>query len=296
VSNPARHRRRERGSRAFPWFLLSPALLLVVLVTFLPVVQAARLSVHETRYLEQRAFVGLAHYAAFLHDPLSRRNLLNTLILTFASLAVALPMALGLALLLNQPLPGRAIFRTVLILPWVVSQVLAALLWRWVDSPLIGPIAYVLGQVSQSRIDILGDPTTAMLGVVVANVWRTFPFPMVLALAALQTVPDELYEAARIDGAGRWNSFRYVTFPMIQNTLLIATIILSVHCVNLIELPLVLTGGGPVNATEVLGLRVYREAFVLQRFGTGSAIAMVMFAMNVVLSLGYIRVLRTEAR
>jgi multiple sugar transport system permease protein len=296
VSNPARHYRRGPGPLAFPWLLLSPALVLVVLVTFLPVVQAAWLSVHETRYLEQGAFVGLAHYAGFLHDPLSWRNLLNTLTLTFASLAVALPMALGLALLLNQPLPGRAIFRTVLILPWVVSQVLAALLWRWVDSPLIGPIAYVVGQVTQSRVDILGDPNTAMLGVIAANVWRTFPFPMVLALAALQTVPDELYEAARIDGTGRWNSFRYVTFPMIQNTLLIATIILSVHCVNLIELPLVLTGGGPVNATEVLGLRVYREAFVLQRFGAGSAIAMVMFGMNVLLSLGYIRVLRAEPR
>src|SRR5262249_19624767 len=160
-----------------------------------------------------------------------------------------------------------------LILPWVVSQVLAALLWRWLDSPLIGPIAYLVGRLTDSRVDILGDPATAMGGVIVANVWRTFPFPMVLTLAALQTVPGELYEAARIDGAGRWQSFRFVTLPMIQNTLLIATIILSVHCVNLIELPLVLTGGGPVNATEVLGLRVYREAFVLQNFGYGSAIA-----------------------
>jgi ABC-type sugar transport system permease subunit len=296
VTAAVKGRRAGTRGRAFPWLLLSPALALVVLVTFLPVVQAARLSVHETRYLEQGRFIGLAHYTVFLHDPLSRRNLVNTLALTFASLALVLPMALGLALLLNRPLPGRAIFRTVLILPWVVSQVLAGLLWRWVDSPLIGPVAYLAGRLTQSRVDILGDPGTAMLGVVAANVWRTFPFPMVLALAALQTVPEELYEAARIDGAGRWASFQYVTFPMIQNTLLIATIILSVHCVNLIELPLVLTGGGPVNATEVLGLRVYREAFVLQNFGFGSAIAMVMFAINVVLSLGYIRVLRAEAR
>jgi multiple sugar transport system permease protein len=296
VSGAPRGGRRRHCGRVFPWLLLSPALALVVLVTFLPVVQAARLSLHETRYLEQGPFIGLAHYTAFLRDPLSRRNLLNTLTLTFASLAVTLPMALGLALLLNQPLPGRAVFRTILILPWVVSQVLAGLLWRWVDSPLIGPVAYVAGQLTNSRVDVLGNPNTAMLGVVAANVWRTFPFPMVLALAALQTVPDQLYEAARIDGAGRWASFRYVTFPMIQNTLLIATIILSVHCVNLIELPLVLTGGGPVNATEVLGLRVYREAFVLQNFGFGSAIAMVMFAINVVLSLGYIRVLRAEPR
>jgi ABC-type sugar transport system permease subunit len=205
-------------------------------------------------------------------------------------------MALGLALLLNRPFPGRTFFRTMLILPWVVSQLLTALLWRWLDSPLLGPLAYVLGVLTDSRVDILGDPSTAMGGVIVANVWRTFPYAMILILAALQTIPYDLYEAARIDGAGRWNVFRYVTFPMIQNTFLIATIILSVHYFNMIELPLVLTGGGPVNRTELLGLRVYREAFVLFKFGFGAAIAMIMFIINIVVSLAYIKILRAESR
>jgi ABC-type sugar transport system permease subunit len=145
-------------------------------------------------------------------------------------------------------------------------------------------------------VDLLGSPDTAMLGVVVANVWRTFPYAMILTLAALQTIPAELYEAAKIDGAGRWNLFRFVTFPMIQNTFLIATIILSIHYFNMIELPLVLTGGGPVNRTELLGLRVYREAFVLFKYGFGSAVAMLMFVVNIVVSLIYIRILRAESR
>lgn len=288
--------RKRSRAWALPALLMLPAVVLVVLVTFLPVFQAIRLSFHETRFLDRGEFIGLQHYERFLRDPLTARSLVNSMVFTFGSLALSLPLGLGLALLLSRPFPGRGIFRTVLIVPWVVSQLVTALLWRWLDSPLIGPLAYVLGRLTDSRGDILGDPSTAMTGVIVANVWRTFPYAMILTLAALQTIPQDLYEAARIDGAGRWSLFRNITFPMIQNTFLIAMIILSVHYFNMIELPLVLTGGGPANATELLGLRVYREAFTILHFGLGSAIAMVMFAINVVVSLAYIRVLRAEAR
>jgi ABC-type sugar transport system permease subunit len=290
--------KRHGGRRPFlfPWALMSPAVLLVVLVTFMPIIQAINLSLHETTYLRQGRFIGFQHYQVFFEDPLSRKNLLNSFVFTFGSLALSLPLALGLALLLKRPFPGCSLFRTVLILPWVVSQLLTALLWRWLDSPAYGPVSYVLGKFAGTQMDILGDPDTAMMGLVMANVWRTFPYAMVLILAALQTVPEELYEAARIDGAGRWNLFRYVTFPMIQSTFLIALIMLSVHYFNLIELPLVLTGGGPVNRTELLGIRVYREAFILFRFGYGSAVAVVMFVANIVVSLAYIRMLRAESR
>jgi len=273
-----------------------PAVALVVCVTFLPILQAVSLSFRETTFLQAGRYIGLRHYQTLFADPLTRQNLLNSFVFTFGSLALSLPLALGLALLLHRPFPGRALFRTILILPWVVSQLLTALLWRWIDSPLLGPVAYVLGQLAGTRVDLLGDPGTAMTGVIVANVWRTFPYAMILTLAALQTIPEELYEAARIDGAGRWNLFRFVTFPVIQNTFLIATIILTIHNFNMIELPLVLTGGGPVNRTEVLGLRVYREAFTLFRFGFGSAIAMVMFVVNIAVSLVYIKILRAESR
>jgi len=273
-----------------------PAVALVVCVTFLPILQAVSLSFRETTFLQAGRYIGLRHYQTLFADPLTRQNLLNSFVFTFGSLALSLPLALGLALLLHRPFPGRALFRTILILPWVVSQLLTALLWRWIDSPLLGPVAYVLGQLTGTRVDLLGDPGTAMTGVIVANVWRTFPYAMILTLAALQTIPEELYEAARIDGAGRWNLFRFVTFPVIQNTFLIATIILTIHNFNMIELPLVLTGGGPVNRTEVLGLRVYREAFTLFRFGFGSAIAMVMFVVNIAVSLVYIKILRAESR
>ena len=283
-------------TQLFPVCLMLPAVGLVLLVTFFPIAQSVSLSFRETSYLKAGGYIGLRHYRSFFTDALSALNLRNSFVFTFGSLALSLPMALGLALLLNRPFPGRTFFRTMLILPWVVSQLLTALLWRWLDSPLLGPLAYVLGALTDSRVDILGDPSTAMGGVIVANVWRTFPYAMILILAALQTIPYDLYEAARIDGAGRWNVFRYVTFPMIQNTFLIATIILSIHYFNMIELPLVLTGGGPVNRTELLGLRVYREAFVLFKFGFGAAVAMIMFVINIAVSLAYIKILRAESR
>ncbi len=288
--------RTARRPGAMPWLLTMPAVLLVVTVTFLPVFEAMSLSLHETSYLKTGKFTGLAHYVRFFRDPLAWQNISNSVVFTSGSLALSLPIAVGLALLLDKPLPGRAVFRVLLILPWVVSQLLTALLWRWLDSPLVGPLAYVLSVLADRRVDILGDPSTAMLGVIAANVWRTFPYAMVLTLAALQTIPADLYEAAKIDGAGPIRTFFNVTLPMIQNTVLIATIILSVHYFNMIELPLVLTGGGPVNATELLGLRVYREAFELFRFGSGAAIAMLIFVVNVVVSIAYIRVLRAEAR
>jgi multiple sugar transport system permease protein len=286
----------RRHTQLFPVCLMLPAVGLVLLVTFFPILQSVGLSFRETNYLQTGGYIGFRHYRTFFTDALSAVNLRNSFVFTFGSLSLSLPLALGLALLLNRPFPGRTFFRTMLILPWVVSQLLTALLWRWLDSPLLGPVAYLLGALLDTRVDVLGDPSTAMGGVIVANVWRTFPYAMILVLAALQTIPYELYEAARIDGAGRWNVFRYVTFPMIQNTFLIATIILSIHYFNMIELPLVLTGGGPVNRTELLGLRVYREAFVLFKFGYGAAIAMIMFLINIVVSLAYIKILRAESR
>lgn len=133
-----------------------------------------------------------------------------------------------------------------------------------------------------------------MITLIVVNVWRTFPFAMVLILAALQTIPVEIYEAAELDGAGEFRRLISVTIPMISGTLLIALIMVTINCVNMVDLPLILTGGGPVHATDILGLKVYREAFFLNRFGYASAIAMIMLAINAVISIAYIRVLRRE--
>ncbi len=295
-----REARRERLAavrrEALPVLLMLPAVLLVVLVTFLPIAQAIILSFHETSYLVQGKFIGLQHYTRQLAKPDIRASLATSLLFTACALTLSLSLAMGMALLLNRAFRGRAVFRTIFVMPWVVSQIITSLLWQWLYSPTIGALAYVLSVIAGRRVDILGDPNTALTGVVLAGVWHTWPWAMVLILAALQTIPHELYEAAKIDGCGHLNLLRYVTFPMIQNTFLIVTIVLSLRYFNMTELPFVLTGGGPVSRTELIGLRVYREAFIRFGFGSASALAVVMFLINILASLLYIRALRAESR
>jgi multiple sugar transport system permease protein len=284
-----------RGKIPFtPLTLMLPAILLVLLVTFAPIIQGINLSFHQTKYLRQGEFIGLDNYIRFFRDADGLHDLLNSAVASLGSLAFALSIGLALALLLNRPFRGRTALRTMLILPWIMSPLLSALLWRFMYSPQIGPIAYILGQLTNSRFDLLGNPNTAMLGIIIAAVWRSYPYPMILILAALQTIPEELYEAGKIDGAGRFQLFRFITVPLIQNTVLIVVIILTIGYFNMVELPFVLTGGGPLDRTEVIGLRVYQEAFMLHNFGFASAIAVVMLLINIGISLIYIRILRNE--
>lgn len=293
-ASPPRGPSLERRARRFAWTLFAPSMILVVVVTILPIAQALRLSVSQTAGFQIGTFVGLENYVEFFRDPLSRTNLINTAVFTIASMVLTMPLAVGLAVLLNREFPGRTIVRTLLILPWIVSQLLAALMWRWVASPDIGPVGYALTTLADTRVDLFGGTASAMVGIVLANVWRTFPYGFILVLAALQTVPKDIYEAGRVDGTTRFQEFRYLTLPLIQGTIVIAMIILTINAVNMVELPLILTGGGPLNATDLIGLRVFREAFQFQDFGIASAAAVIMFLMNVAFSLAYIRVMRRE--
>jgi multiple sugar transport system permease protein len=275
-------------------FLL-PSIALVVAVTFYPIAHAIRISLYDTFYLKTTKFVGLQHYLKFLQDPAGWNNVVSSLTFTFGSLAIAIPLGLGLALLLNMPIRCRVLFRTLIIVPWVVSQIVTALLWGWLVNAQYGPVNYFINEWFGAPFDFLGNPASAMPTLILTNVWRSFPYPMLLLLAALQTVPEQLHEAAKVDGANTLQRFWRITIPMIRNTLLITVIMLSLHYFNMITLPFILTGGGPVGATDVLSLRVYQEAFSFYHMGLASAVAVYIFAFNIVFSLLYIKILRTEA-
>lgn len=283
----------RRDSR-FGLSLIAPTVVLVGLVTLFPMIRAFLLSVHATTFLTQGRFVGLEQYKQFLDEPFGVSSLISTAVFTVGSVLLIFPFATLLAILLNQPFRGRTLVRTLLILPWIVSPILSALMWGWTVEATIGPIPYLLNAWFGVNLDVFANGGTAMITLIVVNVWRTFPFAMVLILAALQTIPVEIYEAAELDGAGEFRRLISVTIPMISGTLLIALIMVTINCVNMVDLPLILTGGGPVHATDILGLKVYREAFFLNRFGYASAIAMIMLAINAVISIAYIRVLRRE--
>jgi multiple sugar transport system permease protein len=168
-------------------------------------------------------------------------------------------------------------------------------MWRWILLPDIGIVNYLLSGVGVN-VSFFLSPAAAMATMVVVEVWRSTGYGMILLLAGLQGIDRTLYEAARIDGAGFWRALRHITLPLLVPTLLVATILLSIRSINLIDIPLVVTGGGPARMTETLGLYMWKESFSFHHIGYGSAVAIVMFAINLVLTVLYIRALRRDGR
>lgn len=277
-----------------PYFFLLPVLILVTAVSLYPIVDAIRMSFYNTRYMEVREFIGIQNYLTILGTDTGRANILRSFIYVFSSLVILVPFSLLIASLLNRPVRFRRVFRTVILMPWVISQTIAGLLWQWALNPSYGPFTDAIYRLTGIRPDVLGYPDSAMAALVVVNIWLNYPYAAILFLAALQTIPKELYEAAGIDGASAWAAFRSITLPLIKPTMMITAIILTLLFFNMVSLVLVFTGGGPFSATEVLSLRAFKEAFQFFRIGLGSAFSVVIFMINIIFSLWYVKLLRTD--
>lgn len=282
----------RRGMDWLPYAYLAPLLLILVAVAAYPVFYALQRSFFATRFLELGTFVGLRHYVSFFTGPTGWTIIRNSLVFTIASVALTMPLSLVLALILNRPLPFRTAIRTLLILPWIVSQAIAGLLWGWLLNPSFGPIPYLLASLFGTSVAVFQDPDLAMGGIVVANVWQSYGLSFVLILAGLQTIPAELHESAQIDGAGRWARLRWVTLPLLRSTLAITLIMLTLHNLNMVTLILVLTGGGPAGATETLSVRVFNEAFQFQNMGLAAMMGVIIAVLNLAFSVAYLRVAR----
>jgi multiple sugar transport system permease protein len=283
---------RMRMQRALPLAFLAPALLLVALVNFFPALYGFATSLFETSYAKRVAFVGLDQYARLVADERALAAIGNALTYVAVSVSLALGIGLGLALLLSRPWPLAGVFRTILLAPWVISQTVTALLWGWMLNPLYGPASYALGQLGLASFDLLGTPATALPTVVAINVWHAFPLPMILSLAALQTIPVELIEAARMDGATRLQVFRHVTLPALKRTLMMAAMSLTIYCFAQVTLIYTLTGGGPLGRTETISVLAFKYAFVDWQLGYAAALGTIIFALNVIFGVAYLRVLR----
>jgi multiple sugar transport system permease protein len=272
---------------------IGPAIVLVVLVSIYPVFDAIALSLYATKYAEKVRFVGLQNYVELLRDPTIWKAGANSLVYTLGSLFVVIPFSLAVALLLNQPSRIQGILRTIAILPWVISQTITALLWGWLLSADFGPATYGIDALTGVRVAILASPVWAMVALIWINVWSSYPQATLLLLAALQTIPRELYEAAHIDGAGSTASFRHITLPLIRSTLLVIVIQLTLLYFNMVTLVYVFTGGGPLSSTETLALRVLKTSFENWNLGHGAALGLIITLINLLFSLLYIRTLRS---
>lgn len=281
------------GTAMLPYVFIAPAVLLVLAVTGYGTYYAFEFSLYDATIAVKKSFVGLAHFREIFNDPASRQNIGVTLIYIAAGVPSTVALGLGLALLLNRQSRYIGIFRTLLIVPWVTSLVITALLWRFVLNGNLGPVTRALEVLGLPNVQFL-DQHWAMTSLVVASAWNGYAFSMILLLASLQQIPETVRRAAQVDGIPPWLSFRHITLPHLTPTLLIVTIVGSMHYLNMIELPLILTGGGPGRRTEILPLRLYREAFDYYNTGMASAMAVIVFAFNVVLTIMYVISLRRQ--
>ena len=272
------------------WFV-APATLVLVAVLVLPVVHVLYESFVWTTPARARVFPSLRNYEAVAGDEVVRLAATNTAVFTAVSVGGHLLLGLAVALLLDQRVPGRTLFRNLALLPWMLPPAVVATGWAWLyQNPfgMLNPLLVGIGVLGAPRA-WLASPDTAMGAVIVANLWRGFPFISLVLLAGLQAIPAALYEAASADGASALQRFRHVTLPGLKRVLLIAATLDVINTVKYFDLIWVMTGGGPANRTEVFATLIYRVAFQFFRSGRAAALAVIMVAAVLVFSFFYVR-------
>jgi multiple sugar transport system permease protein len=302
VSAPTTAPRARPGPGRFsalalePYLYLSPALILIALVMFVPLVVGLSYAFRDIQILNpfKTGWVGLAHFEALARDRIFYRALVNTLWWTAGSIAFQFGLGLGLAMLLNRPFGGRKLVQAVVFLPWAVPTFLSGLTFAWLLNPVIGPLPHWLAALGilAEPYNILGDPGLAMWGPIVANVWFGVPFFAITLLAALQAIPGSLYEAAAIDGATAWQAFAKVTLPFLAPIIAITVMLRTIWISNFADLIVVMTNGGPANATQILPSYIFTIAFKKLDFGYASAIATALLALLLLYALILIRMRR----
>jgi multiple sugar transport system permease protein len=261
------------------YLFLLPNLVGFLVFTVLAVVASAAISLTNWDLLSAPDFVGLDNYRTLLtNDPLFRRVLVNTAYFTGASVPLAIVISLALALALNQGIRGLPIFRAAYFMPVITAMVVVALIWRWFYNPDFGVLNYLLLKLGiRNPPNWLADRRWAMPAVIIMAVWKQLGYNMVIFLAGLQAIPDNLYEAAAIDGAGRWARFRHITLPLLTPTTFFILIVSLIGSLQVFDAVLVLTGGGPANATRTIVFHIWEQAFQFLKMGYAAAVAWILF-------------------
>jgi multiple sugar transport system permease protein len=284
--------------RIFSVSLLMPCFLFVVLFAFYPILYSCYLSLHKIILglpgLGQ-PFTGLENYRELLGDEIALHSLINTLIFVFTSTFFEILFGLAIALVINRHFKGRGIVRAAILIPWAIPTVVSSQMWRFIFNDKYGLLNYVLyGSDTTAYSAWLASPETAFAAIIVADVWKTSSFAGLLILAGLQLIPDELYEAARIDGASSWEQFKKITLPLIKPAILIALLFRTMDALRVFDLVFVMTQGGPADSTNVLQFYGYKKIFAEGMMGYGSTISVLVFLITLVISLFYIRVIGTQ--
>jgi multiple sugar transport system permease protein len=292
----ARAWRAPSEPRPFLFFVLnSPAVLLLLVIVFYPIIYSFWLSLHSynLRQPNRVRFIGLENYQTILASDQFWAAAINTGIFCAGSISLTVLLGTLLALLLNENFPGRAILRAVMLLPWAIPPVVNGLIWQWMldgQHGLINALLLGSGVISEPQA-WLSRASTAMPALIIAQVWNHVPFVAVVMLAALQTVPAELYESAKLEGANILQRFRHVTLPWLSHALLLVLVTQTMVALRTFDIIYVLTGGGPGSATTVIAWQTYVITFNLTDFGRGNAYAYIIALITMCLSVIYIRLL-----
>ena len=291
---------RGRGEARAAWLFLAPALFVLTVFFFLPIAAALLLSftdfdIYAVADTGNMRVVGLANYAALLRDPLFWQALGNTFYFVLVGGPLSVAVSLGAAMLVTvKGIRFKGFFRSVYFAPVVTTLVAVAVVWRFLYHQRYGLLNYTLGLFGLGPIDWLADPTWAMPAIILMAVWKNFGYNMIIFIAGLQSIPPDLYEAAEVDGARRWQQFRHVTLPMLAPTFLFVSVITMIGYFQLFAEPYVMTEGGPLNSTLSVVLFMYREGFKWWDMGYAAAVAFVLFVIILAGTLLQLRLQRAH--
>ncbi len=285
-------KRSRLHSNTLGYVFVGPTVLILVLFIGYPMVNGI---VNAFRDIQLTAgatyeFAGLRNFRELFSDPVFFLSVKNSLIFVIVSVTFHLVLGFCLALLLDRDIKGRTFFRTISLMPWAMSGVAVALIWVWMYHPQFSPLNHLLKSLGlvEENLVFLGVPGRAMVSVLVAHNWRTFPFAFIVILSGLQMIPKELYESADIDGASGWQKFWRITIPQMSSIILTVVLLDTMWTFVYFDLPWVMTRGGPVNSTHLMTTYVYENAFRFYNFGKAAAISVWILLINLAAATAYI--------
>ena len=275
-------------NRATPYLFLAPAGLVLIFALLYPIGYLTMASFFDWRMgspFADAVFAGFGNYAWILKDPNFQESFMVTITFAFSVVILEMILGVGLALMLERPIRGMTVFRTIFILPMMIAPIVVGLVWRYMYNPQFGIINKTLKKWGFESIPWLSSPDWALPSVIIADIWQWTPFIFILSLAALQSLPRSALEAARIDGASEWQQIVYIKIPLMMPVLVVAALLRMIDAFKVLEVIFIMTNGGPGLSTEILSLQIYKTAFVSWELGRAAALSNILLAIVLVITL-----------
>ena len=286
---------KKKKADLFPYLLITPSAIVILLLLIIPIGYCIYVSLWKCNYMNFSEFVGFSNYIKFFSSKKYMASFYRTFYISFLCTFLSLGLGVVFALWINKYDGIKAYSIQLLVLiPWVTSQVVGTMLWKWIFNEDLGLLNYLFTSLGLKKVRLLSDPTSAFWLLVFVITWRTIGYAMVNLLAGLKSIPDSIEEAATVDGANSFQRLRYIRLPLIKTQVLISGIMLTLSNLNNLTVPLTLTGGGPASATSVLTIDIYKLGFESYQFGLSSAISLLLCFVTVLLSIAYVKAVKYE--